>query len=92
MKKQFNQETLKVAANSSPKAVAGVLAMSIRENGFGELQAIGAKAINQAVKAIAIARGYLAPEGYNLICVPAFTEGKVRNESCTAIRFIVTLR
>lgn len=78
-------EVLKVASNSNPNKVAGV----IREKGKAELQAIGAGAVNQAVKAIAIARGYLAPSGINLVCVPAFAEVQINGETRTAIKFIV---
>ncbi|ACM22670.1 MULTISPECIES: stage V sporulation protein S [Thermotoga] len=82
-------EVLKVASNSNPNKVAGALAGVIREKGKAELQAIGAGAVNQAVKAIAIARGYLAPSGINLVCVPAFTEVQINGETRTAIKFIV---
>ena len=82
-------EVLKVASNSNPNKVAGALAGVIREKGKAELQAIGAGAVNQAVKAIAIARGYLAPSGINLVCVPAFAEVQINGETRTAIKFIV---
>ncbi|MCD6551876.1 stage V sporulation protein S [Thermotoga sp.] len=82
-------EVLKVASNSNPNKVAGALAGVIREKGKAELQAIGAGAVNQAVKAIAIARGYLAPSGVNLVCVPAFTEVQINGETRTAIKFII---
>lgn len=82
-------EVLKVASSSNPNKVAGALAGVIRERGRAELQAIGAGAVNQAVKAIAIARGYLAPSGINLVCVPAFTEVQINGETRTAIKFIV---
>ncbi len=85
-------ESLKVAANSNPKAVAGALAGVIRENGKVELQAIGAAAVNQAIKAIAIARGYISPSGIDLICVPAFTDIDIEGEERTAIKFIVEPR
>lgn len=85
-------EYLKVSANSNPTAVAGAVAGLIRETGFAELQGIGAGAINQAVKAIAIARGYLAPMGYDIICVPAFTDVILNDKATTAIRFVVTQR
>ena len=72
MMKEKEMEVLKVSSKSNPNAVAGAVAAVVREEGFAELQAVGAGAVNQAVKAIAIARGFLAPSGYNLICVPAF--------------------
>ena len=62
-------EVLKVASKSNPNAVAGALANTIREKGGAELQAIGAGALNQALKAVIIARGYVAPSGIDLICV-----------------------
>ncbi len=82
-------EILKVAANSKPVAVAGALAAIIREKGVAELQAIGAGAVNQAVKAIAIARGYVAPSGVDLVCVPAFADVEIEGEERTAIKFLV---
>lgn len=63
---------LKVSSKSSPVSIAGALAKVMETNEVGELHAIGAGAVNQAVKAVAIARGYVAPTGYNLYCVPGF--------------------
>ncbi|PNR92647.1 stage V sporulation protein S [Petrotoga sp. HWH.PT.55.6.1] len=85
-------EVLKVAANSNPVAVAGALAAIIRDKGNVELQAIGAGAVNQAVKAIAIARGYVAPSGIDLVCVPAFSDVEIEGEERTAIKFLVKAR
>jgi len=85
-------EVLKVSAKSSPNAVAGALAMAVREHGAAEMQAIGAGAINQAIKAIAIARGFVAPSGYDLICIPAFTDIVIDGEERTAIKLIVQPR
>lgn len=82
-------EVLKVSAKSSPNSVAGALAGVIRERGSAEIQAIGAGAINQAIKAIAIARGFVAPSGIDLICVPAFTDINIDGEERTAIKLIV---
>jgi stage V sporulation protein S len=82
-------EILKVAANSKPVAVAGALAAIIRENAQAELQAIGAGAVNQAVKAISIARGYVAPSGIDLVCVPSFSDVVIDGEERTAIKFVV---
>ena len=65
---------LKVSAKSKPNSVAGALAGVIREQGSAEIQAIGAGALNQAAKAVAIARGFVAPQGIDLICIPAFTD------------------
>lgn len=82
-------EVLKVSSKSSPNAVAGALAGVIRDKGVAEIQAIGAGAINQAVKAIAIARGFVAPNGMDLICIPAFTETVIDGENRTAVKFII---
>jgi stage V sporulation protein S len=82
-------DVLKVSAKSNPNSVAGALAGVIRESGSAELQAVGAAAINQAIKAIAIARGFVAPTGIDLICVPAFTEIEIEGEERTAIKLLV---
>ena len=81
-------ETLKVSSKSNPNSVAGALANVFREKGSVEIQAIGAGALNQAIKAIAIARGYLAPVGINLVCYPAFANVTIDGEVRTAIRLI----
>ncbi|MDN5346609.1 MAG: stage sporulation protein [Clostridia bacterium] len=85
-------EVLKVSAHSNPKAVAGALAAVFRQHGKAEVQAVGAGAVNQAVKAIAIARGFIAPNGIDLVMIPAFTEITIDGEERTAIRFIVEPR
>src|SRR5690554_7162588 len=81
-------EILKVSAKSNPNSVAGALAGVLRERGAAEIQAIGAGALNQAVKAVAIARGFVAPSGIDLICIPAFTDimidGEERSEEHTS--------
>jgi len=82
-------EVLKVSSKSNPNAVAGALAGVIRERGSAEMQAIGAGAINQAIKAIAIARGFVAPSGIDLVCVPAFTDIQIDGEERTAIKLII---
>ncbi|HHY14089.1 MAG TPA: stage V sporulation protein S [Thermoanaerobacterales bacterium] len=82
-------EVLKVSAQSKPKSVAGALAAVMREKGIAELQAIGAGAVNQAVKAIAVTRGFVAPNGIDLVAVPAFVEIQIDGEERTAIKFIV---
>jgi len=82
-------DVLKVSANSSPKSVAGALAAVLRERGTAELQAVGAGAVNQAVKAIAICRGFVAANGLNLVTTPAFADIYIDGEERTAIRFIV---
>ena len=85
-------EILKVSSKSNSNSVAGALVNVFREKGTVEIQAIGAGAINQAVKAIAIARGFVAPSGKNLICIPAFTDIMIDGEERTAIRLIVESR
>lgn len=85
-------EVLKVSATSKPKAVAGALAAVLREHGCAEVQAVGAGAVNQAIKAIAISRGFVAPNGIDLVCIPAFAEIQIDGEERTAIRFIVEPR
>jgi len=80
---------LKVSSKSNPASVAGALASIIRESGKAEMQAIGAGAINQAVKAIAIARGYVAPNGIDMVCVPAFVDVDIDGAEKTAIKFYV---
>ena len=85
-------EVLKVAAKSNPNSVAGALAGVIREQGIAEMQAIGAGAINQAIKAIAIARGFVAPTGIDLVCVPAFVDVEIDGVEKTAIKLILSPR
>jgi stage V sporulation protein S len=85
-------EILKVSAQSQPKSVAGALAAILREKSTAELQAVGAGAVNQAVKAIAITRGFVAPNGIDLVVVPAFSEIVIDGEDRTAIKFLVESR
>ena len=85
-------EVLKVSSKSTPNSVAGALAGVLREKGSAEIQAIGAGALNQAVKAIAIARGFVAPSGMDLVCVPAFTDINIEGDQKTAIKLIVEPR
>lgn len=85
-------EVLKVSSKSSPNSIAGALAGVIREKGVAEIQAIGAGALNQSIKAVAIARGFLAPSGIDLICIPAFTDILIDGEERTAIKLIVEPR
>ena len=81
-------DVLKVSTKSNPNSVAGALA----ENGKAEIQAIGAGALNQAVKAVAIARGFVAPHGMDLVCVPAFIDINIDGEERTAIKLLVEPR
>ncbi len=85
-------EILKVSSRSVPNSVAGAIAGAIRESGSVEIQAVGAGATNQAVKSIAVARGYLAPSGIDLVCIPAFGQITINDEERTAIRFICEQR
>ena len=85
-------EVLKVSADSKPKAVAGAIAAAIREKGVVEIQAVGAGAVNQAVNAIAISRGFVAPNGIDLITIPAFTKIEIEGEERTAIKFLIEAR
>ena len=87
-----NGEVLKVSARSRPSAVAGAIAGVVREAGRAEVQAIGAGATNQAVKAVAIARDYLRETGIEAICLPAFIDVTIENEDRTAIRLVVEPR
>jgi len=85
-------DIIKVAARSRSTAVAGAIAGVVREHGRAEAQAIGAGAVNQAIKAVAIARGYLALDGIDVICIPAFVEVDIEGQERTAIKFIVEPR
>ena len=85
-------EVLKVSTKSSPNSVAGAISGVVREHGSVEIQAIGAGASNQAIKAVALARGFLAPSGIDLICVPAFTTVAIDGEERTGIKLIVEPR
>ena len=82
-------EILKVSSKSNPNSVAGALANVFREKGTVEVQAVGAGALNQAIKAIAIARGFVAPAGDNLVVIPAFNDISINGEQKTAIKLIV---
>ena len=88
----LKMDVLKVSTKSNPNSVAGALAGVLRENGKAEIQAIGAGALNQAVKAIAIARGFVAPHGTDLICVPAFIDITIDGEERTAIKLLIEPR
>lgn len=85
-------EVLRVSTKSNPNSVAGALAGVLREKGTAELQAVGAGALNQAVKAVAIARGFVAPSGIDLVCVLAFADIEIDGEERTAIKLIIESR
>jgi stage V sporulation protein S len=85
-------EVLKVSSKSNPNAVAGAMAGVIRHSGAVEVQVVGAGALNQAVKAVAIARGFVAPSGLDLVCVPTFADIEIDGEGRTAIKLLVETR
>ncbi len=85
-------EVLKVSGKSRPSSVAGAIAGVVRQAGRVEIQAIGAGATNQAIKAVAIARGYLISSGIDIVCIPAFIDVSIDNEERTAIKLSVEKR
>lgn len=85
-------DVIKVSAKSRSTAVAGAIAGVIREHRYAEVQAIGAGAVNQAVKALAIARGYLSRDEIDIVFTPYFTEVSIDGQERTAVRFAVEPR
>jgi stage V sporulation protein S len=85
-------DVIKVSARSRSTAVAGAIAGVMRESKHAEVQAIGAGAVNQAVKAIAIARGYLEEDGIDIVCIPQFAEIMIEGQERTALRFVIETR
>ncbi len=85
-------EIIKVSARSRSTAVAGAIAGVVRETSRADVQAIGAGAVNQAVKAVAIARGYLALDDIDVICIPSFVEVEIEGQERTAVRIVVEPR
>jgi len=85
-------EVLKVSGKSRPSSVAGAIAGVVRQAGRVEIQAIGAGATNQAIKAVAIARGYLISSGIDIVCIPAFIDVTIDDEERTAIKLLVERR
>ena len=83
---------IKVSAQSRTSAVAGAIAGVMRDHLRAEVQAIGAGAVNQAVKAIVIAKGYLADEGMEIICTPSFVEVNIDGQERTAVRLLIEPR
>jgi stage V sporulation protein S len=83
---------IKVASNSRSTAVAGAIAGVMREQDNVDVQAIGAGAVNQAVKAVAIARGYLELDGIDIVCIPSFVEVAIEGKERTAVRLHVERR
>lgn len=87
---ELDGDVLRVGAGSNTKAVASAIAHAIYEIRTVKIRAIGAGAVNQAVKSIAIARGYCAPRGYDLSCTPGFATIPSRDGDISAIVFTVT--
>lgn len=81
---------LRVSASSNPQSVASAIAHAIYDKHEVKLRAVGAGAVNQAVKAIAISRGYVAPRGMDLVCKPGFTTIESRDGEISAIVFHIT--
>ena len=85
-------DVIKVSGTSRTSAVAGAIAGVMREHRHAEVQAIGASAVNQAVKALALAKGYLLTDGFNIVFIPEFVDVDIEGKIRTAIKFIVELR
>lgn len=85
-------DIIKVSGTSRTSAVAGAIAGVIREHKHAEVQAIGASAVNQAVKALALAKSYLVNDGYSIVCVPEFVDVDIEGKIRTAIKFVVEPR
>lgn len=85
-------DVIKVSATSRTSAVAGAIAGVMREHHHADVQAIGASAVNQAVKALALARGYLEEDGIEIICIPEFVDVEIDGKLRTAIKFVVDPR
>jgi stage V sporulation protein S len=91
-RREAHMDIIKVSGTSRTSAVAGAIAGVVRENKRAEVQAIGASAINQAVKAMALARGYLTNDGFDIIFIPEFVDVKIEDKVRTAIKFTVEPR
>ncbi len=85
-------ETIKVSSKSVPNSVAGAIASMIREHDKIQIQVIGAAALNQAMKAMAIARGYIITTGKELVCIPSFHDLIIDEKEITALRLVVELK
>ncbi len=85
-------EMIKVSATSRTSAVAGAIAGVIREHKHAEVQAIGAGAVNQAIKALVLATGYLKNDGIDIVCVPEFVDVEIDGKVRTAIKLIIDPR
>lgn len=87
--KERNMEILKVSSATKVNSLAGAIAGTIREEGVAEMSAIGAGAVNQAIKAIATAKGFLSPGGINIVCIPSFRTTGCGADEQTSINLIV---
>ena len=85
-------EPLRVSAKSQPKSVAGAIAATVNDFDKAEIVAVGAGAVNQAIKAIAIARGFMAPRGIDLVVIPAFNNVEIDGVTRTSIKLFVEIR
>jgi stage V sporulation protein S len=85
-------DVIKVSASSRTSAVAGAIAGVVREHNRAEAQAIGAGAVNQAIKAVAIARTYLQEDGLDVICIPEFTSVDIEGKERTALKLVIEPR
>lgn len=84
-------DIIKVSSRSVPKSIAGAIAAVVRENGSADIQAVGAGAVNQAVKAIAIAHVYFKEENAELVCIPSFSELEINGDEKTGMNFHVRI-
>ena len=82
-------EILKVSSKSNPNSIAGAIANVLRNEDGVEIQAVGAGALNQAIKGIIIARGFMAPSGKNLYCIPSFSMAVIEGDNKTAIKLLI---
>ena len=85
-------DVIKVKANSRTAAVAGAIAGVMREHKHAEVQAIGAGAVNQAVKALILAKGYLSEDGIPIVCIPEFVDVDIEGKIRTAVKIVVEPR
>lgn len=85
-------DVIKVSGTSRTSAVAGAIAGVIREHKHADVQAIGASAINQAVKALVLAHGYLEKDGIHIVCIPEFVDVQIEDKVRTAVKFVVEPR
>lgn len=86
-----DDQPLRVSAGSNPQSVASAIAHALYEHKSVRLRAVGAGSVNQAVKGIAIARGYVAPRGYDLVCKPGFTTVTSRDGEISALLFVISI-